>query len=341
MTQHSHVERQTKRTGFTLIELLVVIAIIALLVSILLPSLTRAKAMAQAVKCMSNMRAVGTQTRLYATEYGVYPPSYVYPKDGIWGPNHQDAQHREGYLHWSYLVLNMSSGTADDIFSCPTIKHGGIPRTNPGKHGEDWESGQVDQTGQGPTRALTDKQARRVAYAANGNVMPRNKFTTQVSGGVRTNKLIAPSMVFNESKTVMACELIENWKAISDGSLVKSHRPVNVLTHLSAGTDRNSWFKVAPRLDGWLYEPGSNEMYGLIPYEKARRKNTGAITGDIRGNNAIGRHHGDVTGEYGGTSNFLYCDGHVDRKKVLDTMKSREWGSRFYTISGGNKILDY
>jgi prepilin-type N-terminal cleavage/methylation domain-containing protein/prepilin-type processing-associated H-X9-DG protein len=60
--------------AFTLIELLVVIAIISLLVSILLPSLTKAKDLAKTVICQNNVRGLSMAFSLYAEEYDGYWP---------------------------------------------------------------------------------------------------------------------------------------------------------------------------------------------------------------------------------------------------------------------------
>ncbi len=62
------------RTGFTLIELLVVVAIIALLISILLPSLSRARAQARSTVCASRIAQLAKAIILYADDYDETPP---------------------------------------------------------------------------------------------------------------------------------------------------------------------------------------------------------------------------------------------------------------------------
>lgn len=57
-----------RKQGFTLIELLVVIAIIALLISILLPSLSRARELSKRLVCTSNIKGIGTSMKIYAND---------------------------------------------------------------------------------------------------------------------------------------------------------------------------------------------------------------------------------------------------------------------------------
>jgi prepilin-type N-terminal cleavage/methylation domain-containing protein len=68
------MRNRNRSHAFTLVELLVVIGIIALLIAILLPALTKARAASQKTVCLSNLRQLGTAMQQYATEYKDYIP---------------------------------------------------------------------------------------------------------------------------------------------------------------------------------------------------------------------------------------------------------------------------
>ena len=110
------------RKRFTLIELLVVIAIIAILASMLLPSLSKAKDIAKKSSCLSNTKQLSTCFNLYI---GDFDESYCPGGNMLFGPatdNNATEQIWNGYFNpgeSNFGVLYDYLGKNLDIFYCP------------------------------------------------------------------------------------------------------------------------------------------------------------------------------------------------------------------------------
>jgi len=366
--------RSRRKQAFTLVELLVVIGIIALLISILLPALQRARDSANAVKCGSNLRSVGQAIAIYATNNKQRVPACYENQGFIISPGLQQPTNGvHGYVHWTAIIFG-TKAIAADAFTCPTMNNGGLPPTSPRPGG--WDPSQLkeginvggvapdgnnyptvtatDGTGASVTY-VPDEQVPRLAYAVNEAIMGRNKHEPPLSVTRRYATSIPLGKVKQSAETILAAEFIDRSDLVSGSTggaganhVVKSHRPVG-------GWRSAAFGNVSTTLDMQKVPLTTNvrktNLTDLEPDPLRQGFTCSDAASDSGPNDGVtgtrldwvGSNHGKGKTYRDRKTNFLYVDGHVELKSIKDTIPADatvgtpwEWGKEHYTIEGFN-----
>jgi prepilin-type processing-associated H-X9-DG protein len=285
-----------------------------------------------------------------------------------------------GYVHWSFLV----SGTVPPgAYQCPSIANGGLPQTDPATG--DFDGGQVidtsdtgtsdpngrvtpvtfpDGTGSPKTYMPDSYGGPRMAYTLNEAICGRNKFPGFGGLGAtkRPNRFVALTEIENQSGTILGTEYVDSWQIVSGAaknsatSVCKSHRPLTGfrsndsavgdaacdLPSVAPGTPAAPGIRRVTQKDLWNTTTAGTVSVDILADYASGKYTTASSATRL---DWVGRNHSKGDKPTDNKSNFLYVDGHVETKSVLETVPADsttstpfEWGKKLYSYTVGDDI---
>jgi prepilin-type N-terminal cleavage/methylation domain-containing protein/prepilin-type processing-associated H-X9-DG protein len=277
-----------------------------------------------------------------------------------------------GYTHWSalingnlwlaatgYLLANGTNPNANapqltpfentaawQQFQCPSLTNGGLSPADTYQSNIDTSNTNESPLAY-PGGAVVDLQAPRLAYTLNEALSPRSQIASNSGFSAlptRLYKFVKASQVLHSADTILATELwgfpqaAQTSNPGQPGQLESnSRRPV--CGFISFGTSYDTLYASISGIYTPLTAPYLNQI--LPDPEPSIQASLSSVQTSL---DFVGRNHGNPKsyGSVPGTTvghwdlrqtNFLYVDGHVDTKKLIDTLYPKfQWGDSMYSL---------